>query len=192
MLREVIKMLPEPVPSDPAPQPPAEPARGMSMRIPSGPEWVRVVRLAVLGVASRMKFSYDDVEDIKLAVSEACNNAILHARAHAVGNGEPHEVEIEITPFPDRLEICVADGGRVPAPGIAAPRRPHVLTKDGAAAGDVVTDDLRESGLGLFLMQSLMDDVQHLTGEDHNTEVRLTKYVPRIPSSAPPREAPSA
>ena len=44
------------------------------------PEFVRVVRLAVMGVASRMPFSYDDIEDIKLAVSEACNNAILHAR----------------------------------------------------------------------------------------------------------------
>ena len=180
-------MTPETVPAQTQPQP--EPARGMTMRIPSGPEWVRVVRLAVLGVASRMKFSYDDVEDIKLAVSEACNNAILHARAHAEANGEPHEVEVEITPFPDRLEICVADGGRIPAPGlITPPRSPHAAVAQ--HAGNVATDDLRESGLGLFLMQSLMDDVQHFTGEDHNTEVRLTKFVPRHNGSAPPLETP--
>lgn len=154
---------------------PPETARGVRLQIPSSPEWVRVVRLAVLGVASRMKFSYDDVEDIKLAVSEACNNAILHARAHAAGEEAPSEVEIEITPFPDRLEICVADGGRIPAPGIAPPSHSPHAPPSLADTGD----DLRESGLGLFLMQSLMDDVQHRTGEDHNTEVRLTKFVPR-------------
>ena len=170
-------------------------ARSVRMQIPSSPEWVRVVRLAVLGVASRMKFSYDDVEDIKLAVSEACNNAILHARAHAQNEDAPHQVEIEITPYSDRLEICVADGGRVPSPGIALPRRsPHAAPPPGSAH-DGAHDgahDLRESGLGLFLMQSLMDDVQHLTGDTHNTEVRLTKFVPRASDTKAPQESLSA
>jgi serine/threonine-protein kinase RsbW len=158
---------------------PPETARGLRLQIPSSPEWVRVVRLAVLGVASRMKFSYDDVEDIKLAVSEACNNAILHARSHSDRETEANEVTIEITPFSDRLEISVSDGGRIPAPGLALPlRSPHERPHD--AQGKPDASELRESGLGLFLMRSLMDDVQHLTGADHNTEVRLTKFVPRL------------
>ncbi|HEX8550720.1 MAG TPA: ATP-binding protein [Abditibacteriaceae bacterium] len=152
----------------------ADTARGVRLQIPSSPEWVRVVRLAVLGVASRMKFSYDDVEDIKLAVSEACNNAILHARAHDKNHGGAQEVEIEITPFRDRLEICVSDGGHVPSPGIVAAR-----TEPFSSVAES-SHDLRESGLGLFLMQSLMDEVEHRTGDEQNTEVRLTKFVPRI------------
>jgi serine/threonine-protein kinase RsbW len=158
---------------------PTETARSVRLQIPSSPEWVRVVRLAVLGVASRMKFSDDDVEDIKLAVSEACNNAILHARSHATEENEAREVEIEITPYSNRLEICVADGGRIPAPGLESPQHSPHQKHDSHASH---SSDLRESGLGLFLMQSLMDDVQHFTGDDQNTEVRLTKFVP-VPGS---------
>ena len=143
--------------------------RSVRLQIPSNPEWVRVVRLAVLGVASRMKFSYEDVEDIKLAVSEACNNAILHARSHAESD-ELHDVRIEITPFPDRLEICIADGGQVASPET-------IVSPHANSSKPFEESDLRESGLGLFLMQSLMDEVEHRTGVDHNTQVRLTKFV---------------
>jgi anti-sigma regulatory factor (Ser/Thr protein kinase) len=55
------------------------PGQPLELTFPAQSEWVSVVRLATAGVASRMGFSYDEVEDIKLAIAEACNNAILHA-----------------------------------------------------------------------------------------------------------------
>ncbi len=48
----------------------------VDIRFPCRPEYVGVARLAILGVASRMKFSYDDVEDIRLAVGEACTTSV--------------------------------------------------------------------------------------------------------------------
>lgn len=48
----------------------------VELRIPARPEYVGVARLAILGVASRMRFSYDEVEDIRLAVGEACTTAV--------------------------------------------------------------------------------------------------------------------
>jgi serine/threonine-protein kinase RsbW len=48
----------------------------VELRIPCRPEYVGVARLALLGVASRMKFSYDQVEDVRLAVGEACTTAV--------------------------------------------------------------------------------------------------------------------
>ena len=42
--------------------------------IPVTPEMVGIVRLTVSGIASRMGFSIDKVEDIKVAVGEVCNN----------------------------------------------------------------------------------------------------------------------
>lgn len=138
---------------------------GICISIPSRAEYVRVVRLALLGVASRMPFSYDDVEDIKLAVAEACNNAIVHA-----GDSDAL-VKVMLTPYADRLEIEVTDSGRVPPPGLVAPR-------DKAATRG---EELRESGLGLFLMQTLMDKVGHETGADSDTKVHLVKYLPGSP-----------
>ena len=44
--------------------------------LPCRPEYVGVARLAVLGIASRMPFSYDEVEDVRLAVGEACTHAL--------------------------------------------------------------------------------------------------------------------
>ena len=36
--------------------------------IPARPEYVSVARLAILGVASRMPFSYDEVEDVRVVL----------------------------------------------------------------------------------------------------------------------------
>jgi anti-sigma regulatory factor (Ser/Thr protein kinase) len=76
---------------------------------------------------------------------------------------------VEVTPYPDRLEITVTDHGYVPPPGLPAPPSAPPHGHD---------QELRESGLGLFLMQSLMDEVQHQTGEESETVVRLVKYLP--------------
>ncbi len=164
----------------------AENKASIEIHIPSSTEYVRVVRLAVTGVASRMPFSYDDVEDIKLAVSEACNNAILHAanasntpaandQAHPDASVAPPTVGIVLTPWADRLEITVADEGRVPPPGIA-PQASNALP-----ASQSAVEELQEGGMGLFLMQALMDHVEHHTGAESNTLVRLVKYVPGSP-----------
>jgi anti-sigma regulatory factor (Ser/Thr protein kinase) len=40
----------------------------------------------------------------------------------------------------------------------------------------VPDEELKESGLGLFLMEALMDTVEHQTGANSNTVVRLVKY----------------
>jgi serine/threonine-protein kinase RsbW len=156
-------------------------ADSVRITIPSRSEYVRVVRMAVLGIASRMAFSYDDVDDIKLAVSEACNNAILHADAAVTQEASPTRdawvaqdaeprpfITVTLIPWADRLEINVTDQGRVPPPGLAVPPSPP--------SQNVPDAELRESGLGLFLMEALMDAVEHQTGADSNTVVRMVKY----------------
>jgi serine/threonine-protein kinase RsbW len=158
------------------------------LQIPSRPEYVRVVRLALLGIASRLEFSFDDVEDMKLAVSEACNNAILHAApgydcdanagkealegtsaASEKALETPGFVKIVVTLYDNRIEITVVDEGYIAPPGLP---RPSAAPPHGPDA------ELRESGLGLYLMQSLMDEVEHHTGANSQTVVRLVKYLP--------------
>jgi serine/threonine-protein kinase RsbW len=132
--------------------------------IPAQAEFVRVVRLAVAGVATRMRFSYEQVEDIKLAVSEACNNAILHAAP--AGGRAATQVVVRMRPSEQRLEITVFDQGHVAAPGLEMPEGGndwHGL------------DDLPEGGMGLLLIQSLMDEVSSHAGAPDHTALRMVK-----------------
>lgn len=44
--------------------------------VPAGPEFVRLARVTATGLASRMGFSYDEIEDLRLAVDELCHAVI--------------------------------------------------------------------------------------------------------------------
>lgn len=130
--------------------------------IPSDAGYIRVVRLAVMGIASRLSLSFEDIEDIKLAVSEACNNAVLHARP---ASSQKSPITIRLRAFNDRLEIGVEDDGHVASPDLIRPK--HIAPTS--------QYDLPEGGMGLFLIETLMDKVEHETGE--KTIVRMTKFL---------------
>src|SRR3989449_9295119 len=49
----------------------------IELKIPGRPDYVVVVRLTAAAVAGRMGLSYDDIEDLKVAVGEACSPALL-------------------------------------------------------------------------------------------------------------------
>ena len=155
-----------------APHSPANSA-SMEIRIPASAEWVRVVRLAVAGIAGRMGFSFDEVEDIKLAVAEACNNAILHAGANANGapdDSAPTRVQVEVTPLSDRLDIRVTDEG---SEGIVEFPEIKEVTKYHADEYEY----LPEGGMGLLLIRSLMDDVEQYSGPQMQTTLHMVKYL---------------
>lgn len=44
----------------------------VSIRIPASPAYLQVVRLIAAGLASRLGFTIDEIEDLKIAVDELC------------------------------------------------------------------------------------------------------------------------
>jgi serine/threonine-protein kinase RsbW len=42
----------------------------ISIRIPASPEYIQVVRLVAAGLAARLSFTLEDIEDLKIAVDE--------------------------------------------------------------------------------------------------------------------------
>src|SRR5437660_10785499 len=82
----------------------------VELKIPAKPEYVGVARLAILGVASRMRFSYDEVEDIRLAVGEACTTAIERANG---AQSPSQDVRVRCLIDPTRLVVEVTDSAAI-------------------------------------------------------------------------------
>lgn len=85
----------------------------VTLTIPCAAEYVGTACLTILGVASRMGFSYDQVEDIRLAVGEACSNAI--ARADATPQKSAPMITIRSHVEPTQLVVEIEDS-------VASPR----------------------------------------------------------------------
>src|SRR3954467_2955493 len=49
------------------------------LSIPASPEFLRLARLAAAGLASRMGFTYDEVEDLRIAIDELCFSLVGHS-----------------------------------------------------------------------------------------------------------------
>ena len=124
----------------------------VEVTIPPKPEFVSVARLTAATVAARQSFSYDEIEDLKIAVSEGCTALLV-----AGTGGAPLTLRFVLEP--DALEVRIETGG----PGIElAPASPR--TKQ----------PLDETRLGVFLMQCLVDDVSTNRSAE-KTELRLVK-----------------
>ncbi|TCP23831.1 serine/threonine-protein kinase RsbW [Scopulibacillus darangshiensis] len=138
----------------------------IELTIPAKPEYVGIVRLTTSGVANRMGYSYDDIEDIKIAVSEACTNAVKHAYKD-VENGQ---IAIRIECHTDRIEIMVIDKG-------ASFDYQQVVGKLKPLDPNMSLDQVNEGGLGLFLIDTLMDDIT--ISSESGIVVMMTKFLNR-------------
>src|SRR5262249_34258215 len=80
----------------------------LELQVPSRTEYIAVVRLVVASLVSALRRVADErIDDLKLAVSEACTNAI---EANLQSPGE-HRVVVRVWEAPERLEVCVGDSG---------------------------------------------------------------------------------
>ncbi|MBM7554399.1 anti-sigma B factor RsbW [Thalassobacillus pellis] len=141
-----------------------EPFDFIEVKVPAKAEYVGVVRLSTSGIANRMGFSYEDIEDLKVAISEAITNAVKHAYLES----DEGEITIGFGVYEDRLEVMVADhGGSFDLSKIKKDIGPY-------QQNDAI-EDLREGGFGLFLIDALMDKVE--INSKYGVIVLMTKYL---------------
>jgi serine/threonine-protein kinase RsbW len=67
--------------------------------LPFKPEYVSVARLTVSGIANRMGYDIETIEDIKVAVAEVCNKIV------GIGKGSSENYSIAFGVNSTRLEI---------------------------------------------------------------------------------------
>ncbi|MDM5318269.1 anti-sigma B factor RsbW [Fictibacillus sp. b24] len=137
----------------------------IEMNVPAKPDYVGVVRLTISGLANRMGFAFDEIEDIKIAVSEAVTNVVNHAYTE----GDHGQVRIGCNIHDDRMEITVVDQGKS--------FDVESISKDLGPVDGKSVDQLHEGGLGLFLIDTLMDKVE--ISSEAGVVVMMTKYLHR-------------
>ena len=141
---------------------PEQPEDIVELIVPNERKYLHVVRLAVSGVASREGFSIEEIEDIKLAVGEACTNAMEHAYEAGAPNAT---IRIRCRVEPGEFIVEVIDEGC------------------GFDPDDVIIDPSApppsERGLGLFLVASSVDRLDIDTAPGAGTKVTLVKKAPQ-------------
>ena len=126
----------------------------IKMEISANPDFVSIIRLTTSGIANKIGFSIEDIEDIKVAVSEACTNAIKHSY--------DKNVNITYTILKNGLDIEIKDNGK------------------GYDVKSIDEPDLtnpKENGLGLFIIKTLMDNVNIESKDNQGTIIKMTKYL---------------
>jgi serine/threonine-protein kinase RsbW len=131
----------------------------VELEVPARADFLVIIRMVVTAFTHlHPEYGEDQVDDLRLAVSEACTNGI---DAHtALGIDAPIRVRCEHTP--QLLCVTVIDNGAGFDPAELEQHPP-------------VTDPARleyERGLGIPLIMTLTDEVHFETGEG-GTEVRL-------------------
>lgn len=135
------------------------------LKVPAEAKYVDIMRLTLYGVAIKMGFSYEEIEDMKVAVAEACNNVVVHA----YDSNEPGNIDVAFVMDDSGLKIVVKDEGK----SFDYSRTSH----QASSFHDKSLSEIHAGGLGIFMMQALMDDVTVNT--DNGTEVTLTKLLNR-------------
>ncbi len=124
--------------------------------IPGKPEYLTMVRLAVGSIASAAGFDLDAVEDVKTAVSEACKNVSCHGF-----EGFSDQYEIVCGVEKGRLEITVKDDCSE-----------HSLKKLSMPCRNCP----QEGDLGVFVIESLVNDVRFTRADDGRKMITMVKY----------------
>ena len=133
----------------------------VELNIPSNPVFERVVRASAAEVGSAIGFSEERVEDLKLAISEAVNNAIDHGNKREAGKLVAVVFEID----GEKLEIRISDQGD----GIEQlDTSRHVVEEQNLESGQL-------RGFGMYLISELVDDLE-VSSSHRGTVLTLRLY----------------
>ena len=105
--------------------------------VPAAPEYLRLVRLTAAGLASRLGFTFDEVEDLRIAVDELC----FHLLGEADDEGppdEPRTMDLVYSAGADFITITGRTGlsGAVPEPSELSEQILDALVDEHEVSGD--------------------------------------------------------
>jgi serine/threonine-protein kinase RsbW len=139
----------------------ADSSPNVRLNLANTPENVVLVREMLFGVGEAVELDPSDLNDVRTAVTEACNNVVLHAY-----EGGPGPLEIELYLTAQSLGVLVRDHG------IGLPAEPVSLETD-------------TGGIGLHVIRTLTQTVEFAGGPERGTDVWMWFDAPQAGSPAP-------
>ena len=127
------------------------------LSFPAQADYLLLARLALAGIARSLPVGQEELADLKLAVTEACGNAVRHAYG--------------------------ADGGSVGVAFVVGSASLEMIVEDQGSGiedddGDEEVPEPLEGGMGMSIIRAVMDDVDVREGANgRGTIVRMTKYL---------------
>lgn len=94
----------------------ADPSPDLEMTVPARAENVAVIRHVLGGLGDALNLHPETLADVRLAVSEACSNVVVHAYPQHEGH-----LDLEVIVGPERLIVTVRDHGTGMAPRADSP-----------------------------------------------------------------------
>ncbi len=128
----------------------------VSISFPANAEHICIARYAAGVIANSMGFDIEKIEDIKLVVGEACNNATLHA------NTEENIIHLNMNNIDDSLIIEVRDQGN--GFNLDEYKEPKI-------------GKVEHGGFGIYIMKSLADELRFIQNEDDSGVFLYIKFI---------------
>lgn len=139
-------------------------AKNIKLTIDSRLENIGLVGLAVQAISSYVGCSEVEAYQIQLSVVEAVTNVVRHAY-----NDQPgHEASVVVTLYPDRISFQVRDTGQAM----------NLMGQDPIEFDPSKLSDLPERGMGLYIIQTVMDELDYQLVDGTNL-LTMTKYLSR-------------
>ena len=133
----------------------------VQLSFPAKPDYLLLARLALAGLARSFPVGDEELADLKLAVTEACGNAVRHAYEQGEGS-----VEVAFVVSDERLEMFVEDQG------IGITLAPDELEIEPARV------EPAEGGMGMAIIRAVVDELEVKEGSNgRGTVVHMTKYL---------------
>jgi len=134
----------------------------VKIEMPSQTDYISLIRQFVGGLALKAGFNKEDIEKIELAIDEACTNVLQHS--YKFESDKRYDIEIEIKN--SKLDIVITDNGD-----------PFFFDFEQKQDTNKHISELKVGGLGIFIMQQVMDEVKYERGDGKGNVLRLVKYI---------------
>ncbi|GAU67793.1 putative anti-sigma factor [Streptomyces sp. NBRC 110611] len=135
----------------------------VELRFSALPEHVRTARLVAAAVARRAGVDEAVLDEVRLAVGEACSRA--------VGLHESHDIAdpVRVVLIEDEKKFSIEVGDGVPGGSGTAGARGAAVTDESPAEGEPEGED----EMGLAVISGLVDDVE-VTSDEEGGMIRMT------------------